>query len=145
MTNLDTKRVTEYAQKSIEKRKLTKRVAELSYELELMERELLEQYAQAGVRNVKLDGLGTVYISSLVLANAPLGANGERDYDTTCNALIEYGAGALVQRRFNASSLRAFVSEFPRNEIGEVVLPDELKERIEVVEKFKLVTRSSST
>jgi len=89
-------------------------------------------FAQLGTNQLKLPGLGTIYIHSTMFASAA-GTSEE-----LCAALKEAGAEDLVKEKVNANSLSAYVREMDTDELGQPILPPELEGAIRVGERTSL-------
>lgn len=135
---MDMEKVREYAQKKVRARELESEAESLKRECRNLMPELMEQFTQEGVSNVRIDGVGTVFIAGQIWAGAYKDENGLTDYDRTCDALERAGLGMYVKRQFNTNTLSAFVRELPRTELGTPILPPELDGELTVSEVFDL-------
>lgn len=136
---VDMERVKEYAKKALHRRALDKESIKLGKELEEMQRELLEQFSQDSVQNVKLDGLATVFIRSQLWAGAWQDDEGIADKQLTCDALKEAGLGVFVSEGFNTNTVSSWLREQSTDELGDPILPPELVDKLRVTRDFKLV------
>lgn len=135
---MDMQKLADYARKKVRARELESEAEALKRECRELMPELLEQFTEDGVQNVRIDGVGTVFIAGQIWAGAYKDENGETDYDRTCDALERAGLGMMVKRQFNTNTLSAYVRELPRDAIGSPIIPPELDGEITVSEVFDL-------
>jgi len=137
---VDTDRVREYIDLRLRIRGLTAEAERLTTLADDMEAELLEQFMQNGVQNVKTDD-GTAFLRGQIWASYPESADqpGVRTYDETNAALRVAGLASFVQERFNAQTMSAWVRELPRDELDNPIMPPELEGKLSVATKFKIV------
>jgi hypothetical protein len=126
-------------------------------QLALLETELMARFEHSGMQRLNVDGV-TVYLHRQIWAKA---ANG--DHVTATHALKEVGLGHMVEERFNAQTLSAWVRERKReteealrdddpNHKPVVLAPEELRKvlgepltsALDISEKFSLRTRKES-
>jgi hypothetical protein len=141
--SVDTDRVKEYAQLVLRIRELKSEAEKLQKEADEIESELLDQFMQEGVQNIKTDS-GTVFLRSQIWASYPSDDNGGRTYSETNDALRAAGLGMMVNERFNSQTLSAWVREQERDELGNPILPDELRDKLAVATKFEIAVRKAA-
>ncbi len=129
---LNTKALSEFAKKDAERLELQKKVDKLTKELAEEMPSLLENLAQEGVDQVKLDGR-TVYIQRQIWAKFD-------DKDAAIAALKDSGLTEYVYETFNSNSLSAFLRECEDEDRN---LPKEFSGIIESNEVYKLRTRKA--
>lgn len=98
-----------------------------------MEQSILDQFSESGVNSVKVDGT-TIYMQKNTWASARDG-----NQDAVCSALRSMGYESLVKTAVNAQALSSLIRDFER----EGGIPDDLRQVINVTEKFSIRTRNS--
>lgn len=146
---VDMKMAKDYAELTLEKRRLEAEANELSKQCAELEEQLLEQFSEDGVQNLKLDGIGTLYISSKLWAGAAKvedeQGNEISDKQVTCDALKAAGLGVFVSEGFNVQTLSAWLREQPTDELGDPILPEELVGKMSVTRRFNLGVRKAAS
>ena len=123
--------VSEYAALTDKRRKLEAEVKKLASELVVREERLVEQFAQAGIQNIKTKSGQTVYLNREIFAKL-IG-----DHKKALTAFRRAGLGDFVKETVNAQTLRAYVREMDE------VLPKGLLPYIDVTEVFRMRMRSN--
>lgn len=90
-----------------EKRRLATRTKEINEEMGQIEPELVALLEDMGAQNVKLDGVGTVYLVVKTYVSVPAEHN-----DAFLAWLDERGLGALAKRQVNPKTLQAQYAEW---------------------------------
>ncbi len=121
----------EFVNMDKQKRELDTDLKQIKKRLEELEPVLLDQLAQAGIQNMKIDGV-TVYILRQLWAQA-LASNEE-----ICEALRAAGLQDYVKEGYNSQSISAYFRELEKQDEP---LPSELAGKIGTTEKFSLRTR----
>lgn len=94
---------------------------------------LIEQFADLGMQNARVDGL-TVYIKM----NHYVSKRGDVSTQAVCDELTKCGLGYLVSDGYNAQSLKSKIREYQDQEIE---IPPSLAELLNIGEVPKLATR----
>jgi hypothetical protein len=128
----------EYAEKKLEKRRLEGEVNKITKWLNEQEETLLEQFGEEGIQNIKLDGLGTAYVASQLWAGPWQDDDGIAQNQLTCDALKAAGLGIFVAEAFNRNTVSSWVREQPKNDLGDPILPEELRDKLRVARVFYL-------
>ena len=123
--------VTEYAELTEKRRKLEAEVKRLAHDLATREEVLVEEFAQAGIQNIKTATGQTVYLNREIFAKLV------GDHKKALTAFRRAGLGDFVKESVNANTLRAYVREMDE------VLPKGLQPYIDVTEVFRMRMRSS--
>lgn len=98
-----------------------------------LEQQLLDQFADTGLQNARVDGL-TVYIRrDKYVSRKP-----ECTSEQVCEALREVGLGYMVAPGYNPASLKAKIAEY---KVNETEVPEQLASLLNIGETFKLATR----
>lgn len=114
----------------------------LTAEADALERQLIEQYAEEGVQNIRVDG-STVYLERKVYAQKEKGPDGEVvETSAVTEALIAAGLGDFVTPTYNVNTLSAYLREL--DEQGEP-LPEALVGLVRPAEVFKLKHRKAGS
>lgn len=129
-----------YADLKQQEADLKAQLANITPEIESLRDIVLQEFAENGVSNMRVNGL-TLYIHSQLWAGAvqeevpgkPGATRGNAE--RTCQALIEAGLGDFVHPGFNAQTLSAWAREQPLDEDGNVVLPEALVGNISIARK----------
>lgn len=137
--SLDMAKLKQYATLTADKRKLDEQLRKTKEELDKLEQELLPQFADEGIQNVKTT-TGLVYLQRSFHASLANGMDSE-----TREALAEVGLDWLVKETVNQQSLSAAIRErFTSDDgLGSLVLPEELQDYVKVAEAFRLRVRLS--
>jgi len=122
--------VTEYAELTEKRRKLEAEVKRLATDLAAREEVLVEEFAKAGIQNIKTK-TGTVYLNREIFAKLV------GDHKKALTAFRRAGLGDFVKETVNANTLRAYVREMDE------VLPKGLQPYIDVTEVYRMRMRSS--
>ena len=123
--------VAEFAEKVAEKRKLEAEVKQLATELASREEKLVEEFAQAGIQNIKTATGQTIYLNRQIFAR--LTGDQKKSY----TALRRAGLGDFIKEGVNTQTLSAYVREL------EEVLPKGLQPYINVTEVYRMRMRSN--
>ena len=123
--------VAEYAQKTEQRRKLDAESKRLATEIAALDEKLVEQFAQAGIQNIKTKNGQTVYLNREVFAKL-IG-----DHKKALTAFRRAGLADFVKETVNANTLRAYVREMDE------VLPKGLQPYVDITEVFRMRMRSS--
>jgi hypothetical protein len=123
--------VAEYAQKTEQRRKLDAESKRLATEIAALDEKLVEQFAQAGIQNIKTKTGQTVYLNREVFAKL-IG-----DHKKALTAFRRAGLSDFVKETVNANTLRAYVREMDE------VLPKGLQPYVDITEIYRMRMRSS--
>ena len=123
--------VAEYAQKTEQRRKIDAESKRLATEIAALDEKLVEQFAQAGIQNIKTKTGQTVYLNREVFAKL-IG-----DHKKALTAFRRAGLSDFVKETVNANTLRAYVREMDE------VLPKGLQPYVDITEVFRMRMRSS--
>ena len=123
--------VAEYAQKTEQRRKLDSESKRLATEIAALDEKLVEQFAQAGIQNIKTAAGQTVYLNREVFAKLV------GDHKKALTAFRRAGLSDFVKETVNANTLRAYVREMDE------VLPRGLQPYVDITEVFRMRMRSS--
>ena len=123
--------VGEYARLTEERRKLEAEVKKLATDLAGREEMLVEEFAKAGIQNIKTSTGATVYLNREVFAKLV------GDQKKAHTALRRAGLGDFIKDTVNSQTLRAWVREMDE------VLPKGLQPYIDITEVFRMRMRSS--
>lgn len=135
-----------FVQITTRKRDLESEVNLLKKQLAPLEAQLLDEYAQEGVRSKATTDGATVYLNRKIWARA-----GDGGKPAACIALRNAGLGAFIEEGFNTNSLSAHFRELAKTREAEGapltdvadLLPEELRGAIHLTEDHKLgLTRS---
>lgn len=108
-----------------------KRVKEINSELEELWKTTILEWGEKEQTKVTING-ATLYIDSRWFASAKPGA---------AQKLAAIGEDWLVKPAVNAQTLTSWVTQTYKNEDGEVVLPEQLADVINLVRKFSIRIR----
>lgn len=128
--SLDTEKVARYAALRQQAKALVTEAEELTAEADRLEAELLEEFAEAGVPRLTINGR-TVYVHRQLWAKR----EAEVDMAQACSALIDAGLGQFVAPTYNSQTLSAWMRE---QEKSDTPLPPELDGILTSTEKFTL-------
>ena len=103
----------------------------MATELAAREEKLVEEFAQAGIQNIKTATGQTIYLNRQIFAK--LTGDQKKSYA----ALRRAGLGDFIKEGVNAQTLSAYVREL------EEVLPKGLQPYIDVTEIYRMRMRSS--
>ena len=123
--------VGEYARLTEERRKLEAEVKRLATDLAGREEMLVEEFAKAGIQNIKTAAGQTVYLNREIFAKLV------GDHVEALDAFRTAGLGDFVKETVNAQTLRAYVREMDEE------LPEGLQPYIDITEVFRMRMRSS--
>ena len=123
--------VTEYAELTERRRNLEAEVKRLATDLAAREEMLVEEFAKAGIQNIKTKTGQTVYLNREIFAKLV------GDHKKALTAFRRAGLGDFVKESVNANTLRAYVREMDE------VLPKGLQPYIDVTEVFRMRMRSN--
>ena len=123
--------VAEYAQKTEQRRKLDAESKRLATEIAALDEQLVEQFAQAGIQNIKTATGQTVSLRREIFAK--LTGDQKKSY----TALRRAGLGDFIKEGVNTQTLSAYVREL------EEVLPKGLQPYIDVTEVYRMRMRSN--
>lgn len=121
----------EYRDTCKKAKKAKKDMDEANAKRDKMQPEILEIMEEIGQNNVKVGG-SLVYLHRQLWANAKVNERGERDYETSCEALRDAGLGELVAERFNVQSVSSVIRELDKNDD----VPEELYDGLHITEKI---------
>lgn len=113
------------------RRELEAQLKEIKEERSKLEAEVLDQFAEAGIDNIKVGGR-TVYLRKDTYCS-PVDGDKER----SAIYLKNNGLGMFVSESFNSLTVSAWV----RERIAEDNLPDDFKDYFKVSDTFKIMTR----
>lgn len=130
------KTLKEFVELETERRELKDRLKKVKAKQSKLEEELLEKFQESGVQSLNIDGL-TVYLRRQLWAYPP-SENKEEFYQI----LKDTGYGDFVRETVNTHSLSALFREAEDNEFSEI--PTEIREKVNLSEKFSVRTRSSN-
>ena len=105
VTGIDTTKIKELQALDSQKRQLEKDLDEVKLRREELEKNLLEQFAEAGIDSITVDGK-KVYLKRDTWTSAL-----EGDRAKACTFLKEHGLDFYVNETFNATSISAYVRE----------------------------------
>lgn len=140
MSEFDTDKLARFAELSARKRELQEELKQTNTELGVLEEQLLPQFENAGVQNMRINGM-TVFIHRQIWAGAEDG-----DTERAVDALKAAGLTDYVAEKFNTNSLSAWVREqvaVADTEDLYDALPPEFRGSISVAERFQLRARRS--
>jgi len=123
--------VAEYAQKTEQRRQLDAESKRLATEIAALDEQLVEQFAQAGIQNIKTKTGQTVYLNREVFAKL-IG-----DHKKALTAFRRAGLADFIKETVNANTLRAYVREMDE------VLPRGLQPYVDITEVYRMRMRSS--
>ena len=123
--------VRDYADLTEERRKLEGEVNHIKTTLANLEERLAQEFAQAGIQNIKTASGQTVYLNREIFAKLV------GDPKKARTALRRAGLGDFIKEGVNANTLRAYVREMDE------VIPRGLQPYIDVTEVYKMRMRSN--
>ena len=123
--------VAKYAQKTEARRKLDSESKRLATEIAALDARLVEEFAKAGIQNVKTAAGQTVYLNREIFATLT------GDLKKAKTALRRAGLGEFIKEGVNSQTLRAYVREMDE------VLPKGLLPYIDVTEIYRIRMRSN--
>ena len=123
--------VSEFADLTEQRRKLEAEVKKLATDLAGREERLVQEFAQAGIQNIKTKTGQTIYLNREIFAKLV------GDQKKAYTAFRRAGLGDFVKETVNANTLRAWVREIDE------VLPKGLQPYIDVTEVFRMRMRSN--
>ena len=123
--------VMEYADLTEQRRDLEAEINRLKADLSAREEKLVEEFAQAGIQNIKTSTGQTVYLNREIFAKLV------GDQKKAHTALRRAGLGDFIKDTVNSQTLRAWVREMDE------VLPKGLQPYIDVTEVFRMRMRSN--
>ena len=123
--------VAEFADLTEQRRKLEAEVKKLATDLAAREERLVEEFAQAGIQNIKTKTGQTIYLNREIFAKLV------GDQKKALTAFRRAGLGYFVKETVNANTLRAWVREMDE------VLPKGLQPYIDVTEVYRMRMRSN--
>lgn len=153
---IDMERARRYARMTAAKRALDAKLKDVNKALSDMEEGLLSDFAEEGVASVKVEARAatadkpaqvvTIFLQEELWVNAPLiEGTDERDYNGANQWLVEhdpeYDTADMVQPRFNAATLSAWVRSY-KAEKG--ALPPGLEEAFDVRGGYRARVRAAS-
>ena len=122
--------VKDYADLTEERRRLEGEVNQLRMTLANLEGRLVEEFAQAGIQNVKTSAGQTVYLNREIFAKLV------GDPKKARTALRRAGLGDFIKEAVSAQTLRGWVREMDE------AIPKGLQPYLEVTEIFRMRMRS---
>ena len=123
--------VAEFVELTAERRKLEGKVRQLATELAAREERLVEEFARAGIQNIKTKTGQTVSLRREIFAKLT------GDLKKSHTALRRAGLGDFIKEGVNTQTLSAYVREL------EEVLPKGLQPYINVTEVYRMRMRSN--
>jgi len=132
---MDTDNIRRFAELKDRHKELKDETEELGKELANMERELLEEFADAGTQSIKVDGR-TVYMKRQLWARRPAGVAPADQAQAALAAGLDY----LVEPKVSTQGLSAYVRDMER---ADEALPPELDGFVRVDEVFTLGVRKA--
>ena len=123
--------VRDYADLTEERRRLEGEVIHIKTTLANLEERLAQEFAQAGIQNIKTASGQTVYLNREIFAKLV------GDPKKARTALRRAGLGDFIKEGVNANTLRAYVREMDE------VIPRGLQPYIDVTEVYKMRMRSN--
>jgi hypothetical protein len=126
-------KVREYTKLRDRQRELGAAHDEVKAAADLLEQELLDEFAQQGVDNIRVDG-HTVYLHRQTWASPSTG----HDSTDVVAALKAAGLDHMVAERYNSNTLSAYVRELVREDAE---LPASLQAVVQTTDKFSLRVR----
>jgi hypothetical protein len=126
--------VAEYASKTEARRKLDAESKRLATEIAALDARLVDEFAKAGIQNVKTASGQTVYLNREIFAK--LVGDPKKAY----TALRRAKLGDLIMEGVNASKLKSYVREV---QAMDEVLPRGLQPYIDITEVFRIRMRGN--
>jgi len=123
--------VAEFADLTEKRRKLEAEVKRMATELAAREEKLVDEFAQAGIQNIKTKTGQTIYLNREVFAKLV------GDQKKAYTAFRRAGLGDFVKETLNANTLRAYVREMDE------VLPRGLQPYVDITEVYRMRMRSN--
>ena len=123
--------VRDYADLTEERRRLEGEVIHIKTTLANLEERLAQEFAQAGIQNIKTSTGATVYLNREIFAKLV------GDQKKAHTALRRAGLGDFIKDTVNSQTLRAWVREMDE------VLPKGLQPYIDITEIYRMRMRSS--
>ena len=123
--------VAEFADLTEKRRKLEAEVKRMATELAAREEKLVDEFAQAGIQNIKTKTGQTIYLNREVFAKLV------GDQKKAYTAFRRAGLGDFVKETLNANTLRAWVREMDE------VLPRGLQPYVDITEVYRMRMRSN--
>jgi len=134
VTVIDITKIKELQALDSQKRQLEKDLDEVKLRREELEKNLLEQFAEAGIDSITVDGK-KVYLKRDTWTSAL-----EGDRAKACTFLKEHGLDFYVNETFNATSISAYVREHRNEEDGTFDLPEGFTDYFKISDTFKIRT-----
>ena len=99
---MDMEILAKFVELTAERKSLEAKAKDIKANIDALERQLKEQFIQAGVQSINVDS-STVYLHRQIWARP---ANG--DFRTACRSLRALGLKDFVEPRFNVQALSAY-------------------------------------
>jgi hypothetical protein len=128
--SLDTDKVARYVALRAEAKSHEDAAEELKAEADLLEAELLEEFAEAGVPRMTIAGR-TVYVHRQLWAKREDGV----DMNQACKALVDAGHSEFVNETYNSNTVSAWLRDLAKSDTP---IPPELDGVLTTSEKFTL-------
>lgn len=132
---MDMEKVRTYIRLRRQQRQREAEASAVKEEADLIEQELLEEFARDSVQNMNVDGT-TVYLHRQLWCRVEDGV----EKDQVIEGLREAGLGHFVTETFSTQTISSWMRDLERE--GED-LPDELTGLLGTTEKFAIKTRRS--
>lgn len=134
---MNTAIVREYIQLRTRKDALDAELKDVNPKVEALAARVLEDMADDGVTQIKIDGL-TISRRKTLWGSAPDMEDGEKNYDLMFTALLASpDTAGLVKSNVNAQSLSSFLKELPVDKATDLpILPEHLKDAIKVTKRY---------
>ena len=133
-------RLREFVRLTTEKRDLETQLKDRKARLDALEPAVTEQFQQGGIQSINVDGY-TVYLNRSLFAGPK---DGNKDGLIAALKSCPEDWSFLVQENFNGNSLKARVRECDLGQDNLPVLPEALKDVLQVYEEFSIGARKSS-
>lgn len=132
---MNTQRARRFIELTSRKRAIDAEKREIQKELDDLETEILDEFADEGIDRISVDGYTIGLRRDIWARPAKDPDTGETLRDAAVNALRAAGLDDYVKEDFNVQSLSAYVRELVDN--GDPI-PDELRDALHVTEGYKV-------
>lgn len=132
-------RLREFVRLTNQKRELEADLRDVKARLGELEPQILDHFQQDGIQRVTVDGY-TLYLSRSLYAGPK---DGDKDRMIQSLQGLDESWSFLVSKTVNRNQLSARVRECEQNAEGQPVLPDALKDAVEVFEQFTIGARKA--
>ena len=130
---MDEQTVSEYVVKTRRKRELEAELKALKKEIDNMEPEVQEYFADTGFQSVRT-GNGIAYLYREILANLAPEESGT--HEEAHEALREHGLAYMIKTRVDATQLRAYVRRTIIEEEQDV--PPGLERHLNIIDRYRI-------